>query len=265
MVALVALVPGKTVFKMGSSGPAVRQFQLALAKLGYPLNGTGFFGTSTDTAVESFQRLHKVEPVDGVIGTVTARALDEALSLLSTGAMPESVTKFVGRPLWLQAGLKLVGTKEFAGKSNNPVIIDWAKDIGGDIEKAYTADVIPWCALFANYCLSLADLKGTGTLWALDFAGKWPSIKLSGPAVGAFAPMLRDGGGHIIQIVGKDQHGNIMGLGGNQSDAVNIKPFALSRLNKGFWWPSSVVPLPATGMSSLPLVSSDGRVSSKES
>lgn len=32
--------------------------------------------------------------------------------------------------------------------------------------------------------------------------------------------MLRDGGGHIAIVVGRDQHGNIMGLGGNQSDAV---------------------------------------------
>lgn len=89
-------------------------------------------------------------------------------------------------------------------------------------------------------------------------------MRLSGAAVGAFAPMLRDGGGHIIQIVGRDQHGNYMGLGGNQSDAVSILPFPPSRLNKGFWWPNSVASPTAIGMSRLPLVSSNGRVSSQE-
>jgi len=76
--------------------------------------------------------------------------------------------------------------------------------------------------------------------------------------------MLRDGGGHIGIVVGLDQHGNAMLLGGNQSDAVNIKPFARSRLNKGFWWPASV-PLPGKiGFSSLPIVQSDGKISRNE-
>ena len=170
------------------------------------------------------------------------------------------------RPAWLQAGLQLIGTKEVPGTGDNKSIINWAKDEGGDIGKEYTHDSIPWCALFANHCLQLASLTGTGTLWALDFAGKWPSIKLAGPAVGAFAPMVRSGGGHIIQVVGRDQHGNIMGLGGNQSDAVNIEPFPVSRLNKGFWWPRAA-PVPAAdkiGLTRLPVVRSDGKVSSNE-
>lgn len=168
-------------------------------------------------------------------------------------------------PAWLDIGLKLIGTKEVPGSKDNQVIIDWAKAEGGDIAKEYTHDSIPWCALFANHLLTAAGLPGTETLWALDFAGRWPAVKLSGPAVGAFAPMVRNGGGHIMIIVGKDQNGNVMGLGGNQSDAVNIKPFARARLNKGFWWPKNV-PLPEKiGFDALPLVNSDGKVSTKES
>jgi uncharacterized protein (TIGR02594 family) len=113
--------------------------------------------------------------------------------------------------------------------------------------------------------MTKAGIKGTETLWALDWAGKWPSLKILGPAVGAMAPMVRSGGGHIICVVGKDQHGNIMGLGGNQSDKVSVVPFPMSRLNKGFWWPKSV-PLPSRiGLSELPVVRSDGKVSSNES
>ncbi len=76
--------------------------------------------------------------------------------------------------------------------------------------------------------------------------------------------MLRNGGGHITIVAGKDQNGHIMGLGGNQSDSVSIAPFAMSRLNKGFWWPRDVPPPVQFGLNTLPLVRSDGRLSNNE-
>lgn len=276
MASTLALAVGNKLYRMGMSGDVVKQIQLGLRGAGYALNGTGYFGPATDTAVEAFQKRAGLK-VDGVVGNKTAMTIDATLRGLSgVGAAPAIIMPpaiEVGRPLWLEAGIKLVGTKEFAGSRDNPVIIDWAKAEGGDIAATYTHDVIPWCALFANHCLTKVGLKGTETLWALDFNSDlmkkrtgqgWPAVPLIGPAVGAFAPMLRDGGGHIIQVVGKDQHGNIMGLGGNQKDAVSIAPFALSRLNRGFWWPDSV-PIPHNvGLSHLPIVRSDGKVSSKE-
>lgn len=257
------------MLKLGSSGDAVKQVQFALAARGYPLKGTGYFGPATDTAVESFQARSKVT-VDGVVGINTARLLDmpPSASVATASVAGDAggiAAAEIGRPLWLQAGLKLIGTKEASGAKDNAAIIDWAHDEGGSIAKEYTHDSIPWCALFANHCLTKAGIKGTETLWALDFAGKWPSIKLGGPAVGAFAPMLRDGGGHIIQVVGKDSRGNIMGLGGNQSDQVSVVAFPVSRLNKGFWWPSSVALPTRVGICYLPVVKSNGEISSKES
>ncbi|UEM08596.1 TIGR02594 family protein [Bradyrhizobium barranii subsp. barranii] len=248
--------------RFGASGDAVRQIQLALKQIGYSLTGTGWFGPATDTAVETFQKRAGLV-VDGEIGPKTAAALDLAVAGKAPVVAP---AQEIGRPLWLEAGIKLIGTKEGGGAKDNPTIIQWAKDEGGDIAAEYTHDSIPWCALFANHCLTKVGLKGTGTLWALDFAGHWPSVELAGPTVGAFAPMKRTGGGHIMQIVGRDQHGNIMGLGGNQSDAVNIEPFAVSRLNKGFWWPGSVPVPPASqiGIGHLPFVQSNGKVSVNE-
>lgn len=258
---------GMRPLRLGSDGALVQAVQLRLRDLGYGLKGTGYFGNATDTAVEAFQK-HAGLAADGIVGPATASALDAAVvgargSIQVAGA-PSAAGAEVSRPLWLQAGLALIGTKEKPGSGDNPVIIQWAKDEGGDVAAAYTHDSIPWCALFANHCLTKVGLKGTETLWALDFAGKWPSIQLAGAAVGAFAPMLRSGGGHIVQVVGRDQHGNYMCLGGNQKDAVNIEPFPASRLNKGFWWPDSVPPPTATGLSKLPLVLSNGKVSSNE-
>lgn len=248
----------KDTLRMGMVSENVKLLQLALAEKGYALKGTGYFGPATDTAVETVQRNAGLK-VDGEAGPLTAKIIDflPAKSLLS-----EIKQAQISRPLWLEAGIKLIGVAETPGSKNTKTIMNWAKD---DNFKDYTADSIPWCALFMNHILMSVGLKGTGTLWALDFAGKWPSVKLIGPAVGAFAPMKRTGGGHIICIVGKDQHGNIMGLGGNQSDQVSIVPFAKSRLNQGFWWPKDV-PIPKQiGFDSLPIVKSNGQVSTKES
>lgn len=257
----IASLIQNTPVKMGASGSPVREIQLALRNLGYPLTGTGYFGNATDTAVSAFQKRAGLA-ADGVVGAGTAAAIDRALGSNLAAVAPTTKSE-IARPLWFEAGLQLIGIKEGAGSTDNRNIIQWAKDEGGDVAKNYTHDSIPWCALFANHCLTKVGLKGTETLWALDFAGKWPSVRLAGVAVGAFAPMLRSGGGHIIQIAGKDQHGNIMGLGGNQSDQVSIVPFAISRLNKGFWWPAGQ-PLPKTGFANLPVVNSNGRVSSNE-
>lgn len=263
-----ALVSDTKVLKMGNSGADVAALQLALKNIGYPLTGTGYFGTSTDAAVTSFQKRLALVP-DGDVGPTTARAIDAAQGV----PLPSKIAEEVSRPLWLEAGLKYVGVKETIGSGDNKTIIDWAKAEGGDIAKTYTHDVIAWCALFVNMMFTKSDLKGTETLWALDWNAErmkkrlghsWPGVRLLGPAVGAIAPMLRNGGGHVICIVGKDQDGNIMGLGGNQKDRVSIVPFPMSRLNEGLWWPASV-PLPSrVGLSSLPVVRSDGKVSSNE-
>lgn len=257
------------MIKLGDSGTEVRRLQLQLASIGYKLKGTGYFGPATDVAVEAFQKRAGLK-VDGVVGPKTVAAL---ASWENSPAKNIAPIIEVERPLWLQAGLALVGVRETAGARDNQTIIDWAKEEGGAIARDYTHDSIPWCALFANHLLTKVGLKGPETLWALDFNAdrmekrigrRWPADKLPGPAVGAFAPMLRNGGGHIIVVVGRDQHGNVMGLGGNQSDQVSIIPFPRSRLNEGFWWPQEVR-LPAQiGFDKLPIVRSDGRVSRNE-
>lgn len=249
---------GDSILRIGAQGAVVQYMQQSLAALGYPLKGTGYFGGATNTAVTDFQKQQGLD-IDGEVGPITAAAIDAAVAKNNTGAPVMPVES--GRPLWLQAAIAWIGTKEQPGSGDNPVILNWAKDQGGEIASEYTHDAIPWCALLANEVLWQVGLKGTGTLWALDFA-KWGQ-KLLGPAVGAFAPMTRSGGGHIPIVVGRDQSGNIMCVGGNQSDAVNIKPFDPDRV-VSWRWPSGVSLPTKVGYNLLPIVRSDGRLSTNE-
>jgi uncharacterized protein (TIGR02594 family) len=256
---LAALLGGR-MLEVGDRNDTVRALQLALAKLGYPLMGTGYFGGSTDTAVADFQARHGLE-VDGVVGRETALAIDQSLACAGARQAPAAEPNGCDRPLWLIEGLNWVGVKEARGTADNAAIRTWAAEEGGEIAKVYRHDSIPWCSLYANMVLTKVGLKGTETLWALDWAN-WGQ-KLPGPAVGAFAPMKRQGGGHIAIVVGRDQHGNLMCLGGNQEDAVNIKPFPADR-PLSFRWPAGVPPPAQCGVATLPLLTSDGGVSTTE-
>ena len=75
----LAALLGDRSLRIGDEGDYVRAFQLALAKLGYDLKGTGTFGGATDTAVTHFQQSRGLE-VDGEIGPQTAAAIDAALA-----------------------------------------------------------------------------------------------------------------------------------------------------------------------------------------
>jgi peptidoglycan hydrolase-like protein with peptidoglycan-binding domain len=65
------------VLQKGSTDPAVRDLQEALKALGFnpgPIDGP--FGTATETAVKAFQQAKGIT-VDGVVGTITWRNIDE--------------------------------------------------------------------------------------------------------------------------------------------------------------------------------------------
>ncbi|EDR9795743.1 TIGR02594 family protein, partial [Salmonella enterica subsp. enterica serovar Zongo] len=59
------------------------------------------------------------------------------------------------------------------------------------------------------------------------------------PALGCVAVFTREGGGHVGFVVGQNEKGDLMVLGGNQSDAVNIRSFPRSRVS-GYRWPVGV-------------------------
>ncbi|WP_436835837.1 hypothetical protein [Enterobacter asburiae] len=62
-------------------------------------------------------------------------------------------------------------------------------------------------------------------------------------ALGCIAVLTRDGGGHVGFVVGRAPNGDVMLLGGNQSDQVCMRAFAPSRVT-GYRWPAGVPDVP---------------------
>lgn len=159
-------------------------------------------------------------------------------------------------PSWLEHARRYIGQKEIKGPRHNPLIIGWWKKINA---AWFTDDETPWCGAFVGGVLAECGMKvaknaASARAW-LDHG-----VKLSKPAVGCIVVFERAGGGHVGFVVGRDQKGNLMVLGGNQSDAVTIAPFANNRV-LGYRWPGVA---PFNFRYDLPIVQSNGKLSTNE-
>lgn len=165
----------------------------------------------------------------------------------------------MAEPRWLTRARAYIGMREIPGSKHEPGILKFWQAI----KAPFRDDETSWCGAFVGGVLAEAGLPIVSGGAA---ARAWLKIdkKLEKPAAGCVVVFWRGSpsgwSGHVGFVVGKDKAGNIMVLGGNQSDAVNIKPFATARV-LGYRWPDPATNAP-TGP--LPIVASDGKVSTNE-
>jgi len=155
-------------------------------------------------------------------------------------------------PAAVRIALDCYGTLEGAGGLNNPKILGWADEVArfqpSNYNKWaadwYKQDSIAWCGLFMALCQVRTGLDYRAPppsyLSALAWAGwgepvKWKDanghLLLENIWVGDVAVHVRQGGGHVNQVVGISSDGKyIQGIGGNQDNAVNIKGHPVSSL-----------------------------------
>ena len=166
---------------------------------------------------------------------------------------------------WVAHGRAKIGTYEIKGSKHNPVILAmWQLGFQATKQKQWiNDDETAWCGAFTAYCMARAGLD-KHIPKAFYRAKEWASVgtSLNKPAYGAIVVFSRSGGGHVGLVVGKDSRGNIMVLGGNQSNAVNIMPFATSRVLAYRW--CGTQKLPNASRYNLPLLNSNGKVSTNE-
>lgn len=232
----------------------VRFIQNALKSLGFepgPIDGVT--GPLTRRATREFQESAGIT-VDGIYGPETDRALRKALGKINR-ALPVS---HVVEPPWLAWGRAQKGIHE---RRNASTVLSWLQEFASWVKSSSTA----WCGAFMG--MAIAQTLEDEPIPSNPLGARnWLKFGrgMEEPAPGAIAVFWRvspsDWRGHVGIVVGQDQRGNLMILGGNQGDTVNIRPFARNRI-LGFRWPHAY---PMPDKRGLPRVNSNGRVSTNE-
>lgn len=148
-------------------------------------------------------------------------------------------------PSWYQTAVTEMGTQEVAGSGNNPRIILYHQATG----LAAKQDAIAWCGSFVAWCMAQNKIPYNRGMAAS--ARSWESWgdALRDPIIGAVIVRKRGSNpkqGHVHFFAGwvEGQEGKrYRGLGGNQSDSVNIATFPWNSEVTAIRWPSNM-PLP---------------------
>ena len=121
-----------------------------------------------------------------------------------------------------------VGTVEWAN-GNNPKVVAYFKDSGNP---GVMDDETAWCAAFVGAMLKRAGIKGTGKLIARSYLDWGPPVDRKNALPGDVVIFKRGNSswqGHVAFFV-KDRGALIDVLGGNQSNAVNVKGYQAAAL-----------------------------------
>jgi uncharacterized protein (TIGR02594 family) len=139
------------------------------------------------------------------------------------------------KPRWLEIAEGYIGTTEFKGIRHNPIIVGFWKLIR---RSGIKDDETPWCAAFVGGCLEQAGIASTRFESAASYL-RW-GREIANPVVGCVAVISRSGGNHVFFVIGENKDGTkLVGIGGNQSDAVTIATFDITRI-RGYRWPQGI-------------------------
>lgn len=201
------------------------------------------------------------DTIDGDFGENSLIAVESLL--IKAGFVPEIVKPApTVAPAWVVEATKHIGLKEIAGPKHNPTILSWIKNLSG----WFTDDETPWCGTFVAQCLKESG-RGYPKHWYRALAYADYGTRLAKPAYGCIGVMGRTGGGHVTFIVGETKDGKyLVGLGGNQSNAVNLMKFPKSRFT-AFVWPtydSGLASSPYPSRYNLPIYDNNLKASTNE-
>jgi uncharacterized protein (TIGR02594 family) len=227
-----------------------REVQTLLVKHGFdPGKIDGIPGPKTSAAIIRFKVSKGLAPRD-YVGPITIGELRKDPG--SKSIAPPAVS---GEPVWLRRARQEIGVSEISGPRHSARVLSyWEK-----AKLYFDDDETPWCAGFVCAMLEDCGIKSPRSGMARSFQ-HWgqPCGPIKGAIVVYWRGSKSGSSGHVGFVTGKDQYGNIMTLGGNQSDAVNVKPFDDGRV-LAYRWPAGV---PIGG--GIEVVESDGKTSANE-
>lgn len=112
------------------------------------------------------------------------------------------------------------------------------------VNRSISDDETPWCAGFVNWVMREVGIAGTGRLNARSFLTWGASVPTTSPHYGAVAVLWRvspqSAKGHVAFFCGMEGDNMIL-LGGNQGNRVQLSPYPYARL-LSFRWPPHFPP-----------------------
>lgn len=138
-------------------------------------------------------------------------------------------------PNWLTAARRHVGLAEVPGKEHNPTIVRWLRDL----KAWWSDDETPWCGTFVAAAFREVGIPLPKHWYRAKAWLEW-GVRLERPAFGCVVVFERSGGGHVGYVVGQDQLGRLLVLGGNQGNRVSVAPFTTDRV-LGYRWPTEAI------------------------
>jgi uncharacterized protein (TIGR02594 family) len=137
---------------------------------------------------------------------------------------------------YMKIAESLIGQKEIKGSRDNPIIMLMFQTLGHDWVEH---DETPWCAAYVGYCLEEGGIRSTRKLNARSYESYGQLVykpgkkgKLSDARKGDICVFSRGNSswqGHVAFYT-RHTAKSIYVLGGNQRNAINIKPYSRSRL-----------------------------------
>lgn len=158
-------------------------------------------------------------------------------------------------PKWLQSARKYLGQREVPGSQSNPWILGLWATIPWIWSTVTRKDdtLLPWCGAFVRLCLTEAGLTPPKAWYRASEYQRY-GINTFTSVVGAIGVIKNGKQWHVGFVVGRDNAGNIIMLGGNQNDSVKLSAFKQGAF-VAFRWPDiqGIDKIPMVG--SLPVLS----------
>lgn len=224
----------ESVGKKGTNNKEdVKIVQQLLKAKGAKLVGLGICGPLTIRAIKKFQEVNMNGYSDGLIepGRNTWKLLIGGGKPIKDNGDNDSGGDSgpLNKPNWIKIAEGEKGVKENTSKrKHDPRVLEYHASVKGNIKD----DETPWCSSFVNWVMQSAGKGGTNSAMAISW--KKYGKNVGKPAYGAIAVIDWDGPGpgwkgHVGFVVGKKGN-NILLLGGNQRNAVNVKSFSTSKV-----------------------------------
>lgn len=172
--------------------------------------------------------------VDGIWGAKTNAAYVKAIVEHSGYLVnPDGLNRISDPRLWLEIAEHEIGEREVPGSVHNNRILEYHGITTLDAK----TDEVPWCSSFVCWVMEKAGFTSTRSAAARSWLS-WG--KPCAPLVGAIVVLKRGTQawqGHVGFVVSfNSAQDEVHVLGGNQSNAVNIKSFSTDDV-LGYRWP----------------------------